>query len=141
MSAKNLEDIETGEEIKNSSYVALRCPEGDEVFLNQDTFKQRAVKRLINCKKALNFKKDLGIRVYSVHLRDKEKNKERLTGYLTEKKIRENFPASYEFFSKINPQEIKMDYFERLDIKMHNLKSLIYLYLNKIKTMKNYSIV
>jgi hypothetical protein len=95
MLTKSLGDIETGEEIEDSYYVALRCPEGDEVFLNKSTFKKRALDKLINC----NVAKSLKEKVYRVYLRNKEKRKPKLRGYITEETVIKEFPNAYTWFN------------------------------------------
>lgn len=94
MSAKALGDIETGEDIEDSYYIALTCPEGDEAFLNKNTFKKRALDKLINC----NLAKSLKENVYGVYLKNKEKRKSRLRGYITEETVMDKFPNAYLWF-------------------------------------------
>lgn len=113
MPFRSLEDMETEEEIKDSCCISL-CPPEDkkaEVFLSKSTFKKRAMNYLLNSKRARNFRKDLGIRIYRVYLKTKEKGKKcrsKLAGYLTEKTIREKFPKSYRFLSYLNPNKFTL---------------------------------
>ncbi|MGY4884102.1 MAG: hypothetical protein ACP5NZ_00825 [Nanobdellota archaeon] len=96
MSAKSLGDIETGESINDPYYVALTCPEGEEVFLNKSTFKKRALDKLINC----NLAKSLKEKVYAVYLKSRErKRKPRLRGYVTEDTVINQFPNAYLWFN------------------------------------------
>jgi hypothetical protein len=96
---RHLEDFETGEEIEDQSYITLSSPKKYGVILSKNTIK-KALDKIMNCKKAKFFKRDLKARFYKVHsisISPNKSSKPRLLGYLKERDVIEYFPQSYVF--------------------------------------------